>query len=207
MDILSKLNPDGSINKLKARLVVKRYVQQWSIDFTSTFALIARHNTIRLLIALVAKVGWKIYHLKVKSTFLNCILGEVVYVEQFEKFFGPRQNYYVFKLYKALYELKQVPRVWYSCIDEYLLQHGFERSSNEITLDVKKIKEKVQLIVSLNVDDLFVVSQKTTNLEDFKTSREAVLEMYNFGEMNFFFLNGHPSSKCWNLYFSKELCN
>ena len=56
----TKLNPNGSINKLKARLVVKGYFQQHGIDFSDTFAPVARHDTIRLLVALAAKMGWKI---------------------------------------------------------------------------------------------------------------------------------------------------
>lgn len=51
----AKVNPDGSLNKLKARLVVKGYAQQYGVDFGDTFAPVARHDTIRLLIALAAQ--------------------------------------------------------------------------------------------------------------------------------------------------------
>lgn len=53
--IITKLNPNGSINKLKARLVVKGYSQQYGVDFTSTFTPVKRYDTIRLLTALVAQ--------------------------------------------------------------------------------------------------------------------------------------------------------
>ena len=49
-----KRNPDGSINKYKARLVAKGYVQQHGIDFDEVFAPVARLETIRLLISVVA---------------------------------------------------------------------------------------------------------------------------------------------------------
>lgn len=51
----TKLNPDGTISKHKARLVVKGYSQQAGIDYGDTFAPIARHDTIRTLIALAAQ--------------------------------------------------------------------------------------------------------------------------------------------------------
>ncbi|GKE92139.1 ribonuclease H-like domain, reverse transcriptase, RNA-dependent DNA polymerase [Tanacetum coccineum] len=66
-----KRNADGSIIKYKTRLVAKGYVQQPEIDYDEVFALVARLETIRLLIALAAKKGWKIHHLDVKTAFLN----------------------------------------------------------------------------------------------------------------------------------------
>ncbi|KAA3465467.1 Retrovirus-related Pol polyprotein from transposon TNT 1-94 [Gossypium australe] len=48
----TKLNIDGSLNKLKARLVVKVFSQQYGIDYWETFSPVARLDTIRLLLAL-----------------------------------------------------------------------------------------------------------------------------------------------------------
>ncbi|XP_037491502.1 uncharacterized mitochondrial protein AtMg00820-like [Jatropha curcas] len=56
----TKLNSDGSINKHKARLVVKGYAQMCGVDFSKTFAPVARLDTIRMLLAIVAQKGWKV---------------------------------------------------------------------------------------------------------------------------------------------------
>ena len=116
----TKLNADGSINKHKARLVVKGYAQIFGVDFFNKFAPVARQDTIRMLLAIAAQRGWKICHLDVKSTFLNGFLEEEIYVEQPEGFVvkGHEDKFYILK--KALYGLKQVPRAWYNRIDEYL---------------------------------------------------------------------------------------
>ena len=57
----TKLNADGSINKYKARLVVKGHAQLFGVDFSETFAPVARLDTIRLLLALAAQKQWRNY--------------------------------------------------------------------------------------------------------------------------------------------------
>ncbi|RVW24713.1 Copia protein [Vitis vinifera] len=54
----TKLNSDGSINKHKARLVVKGYAQMFGVDFLETFAPVARLDTIKMLLALAAQRKW-----------------------------------------------------------------------------------------------------------------------------------------------------
>ncbi|EOY01320.1 Cysteine-rich RLK (RECEPTOR-like protein kinase) 8 [Theobroma cacao] len=84
-----KLNADGTVNKFKAKLVVKGYSQIYGIDYCETFAPVARHDTIRLLSALIAREGWKILYLDVRSAFLNGYLCEDIYIQQLEGFIKP----------------------------------------------------------------------------------------------------------------------
>ena len=51
----TKLKENGEIDKYKARLVAKDYKKEFGVDYKEVFAPVARHNTIRLVIALVAK--------------------------------------------------------------------------------------------------------------------------------------------------------
>ena len=77
-----KYKADGSIDKYKARLVAKGYAQQEGIDYDETFAPTAKWNTIRVIMALAAQLGWKLYQMDVKSAFLNGDLTEEVYMTQ-----------------------------------------------------------------------------------------------------------------------------
>ena len=108
----TKLNADNSINKHKARLVVKGYAQIFGVDYSETFAPVARLDTIRLLLALSAQKGWKVFQLDVKSAFLNGVLQEEIYVEQPEGFVVQGEEDKVYLLKKALYSLKQAPNAW-----------------------------------------------------------------------------------------------
>ncbi|KAH0632949.1 hypothetical protein KY284_035735 [Solanum tuberosum] len=62
------------------------YAQIFGVDYSETFAPVARLDTIRLLITVFAQRGWKVHQMDVKSAFLNGILEEEIYVEQPEGF-------------------------------------------------------------------------------------------------------------------------
>jgi len=64
-----KSNADGTI-RYKARLVVKEYEQQASLDFDETFAPVAKFVSVRVLLALAVVLDWEIMHLDVKRAFL-----------------------------------------------------------------------------------------------------------------------------------------
>ncbi|CAL5368351.1 unnamed protein product [Camellia sinensis] len=106
----TKLNQGGEVDKYKARLVVKGYKQEFGIDYKEVFAPVTRHDTIRLVLALAAKNSWPIFQMDVKSAFLHGDLQEQVYVDQPPGYVQQGNVKKVYKLKKALYELKQAPR-------------------------------------------------------------------------------------------------
>nr|GEX46411.1 hypothetical protein [Tanacetum cinerariifolium] len=106
----TKFNSDGTIQKHKARLVARRYIQEHEIDYKETFSPVARFETVRVILALATQMQWTIFQFDVKSAFLNGELKEDVYVQQPEYFKVAREEHKVYKLKKALYGLKQAPR-------------------------------------------------------------------------------------------------
>jgi hypothetical protein len=94
----------------KARLVAQGYSQVEGLDFEETFAPVDRLEVIRILLAFVASKRFKLYQMDVKSAFLNGVRQEEVHVRQPPGFDSPKYPDRVYKLSKALYELKQAPR-------------------------------------------------------------------------------------------------
>ena len=76
----------------------------------------------------------------VKSSFLTGILQEEVYVQQPKGFVDPHRPDDVYKLKRALYGLKQTPRVWYNRLTAYLTKYGFKRGSADTTFFIRNDK-------------------------------------------------------------------
>ena len=77
-----KLKADGSIDKYKARLVVKGYKQKEGVDYFDPYSLVTKITPIQMLIAITALHNIKIHQMDVKTTFLNGELNEEIYMEQ-----------------------------------------------------------------------------------------------------------------------------
>nr|GFA63122.1 retrovirus-related Pol polyprotein from transposon TNT 1-94 [Tanacetum cinerariifolium] len=75
-----------------------------------SFAPVARLEAIRIFIAYAAHKNMVVYHMDVKTAFLNGNLREEVYVSQPDGFMDKDDPNHVYKLNKALYGLKQAPR-------------------------------------------------------------------------------------------------
>lgn len=119
---------DRSVEKYKARFVARGFSQIEGIDYEETFALAARYSSIQTFLALSAQMGLHIHHMDVKTTFINGVIDEEVYIEQPEGFEIFSSESHVCRLKRALYGLKQEPRAWYTQIDSYLIGLGFSKS-------------------------------------------------------------------------------
>jgi hypothetical protein len=82
-----------------------------------------------------------------------------------------------------LYGLKQAPQAWYSRIDSYLREMGFQRS--EVDPNLYFLASKVPLIPVLYVDDLFFTGDEQL-ITECKGNLAAEFEMKDLGLMHYF---------------------
>jgi hypothetical protein len=72
---------DGSIEKYKACFVARGFSQVEGVDYDETFVPVAQYTSIRVVISIAVEMGWKIHQMDVKTTFLNGLIKEEVYIE------------------------------------------------------------------------------------------------------------------------------
>nr|GEY74377.1 hypothetical protein [Tanacetum cinerariifolium] len=109
----NKKDERGIVIRNKARLVAQGYTQEEGFDYEKVFAPVARIEAIRLFLAYASFMGFIVYHMDVKSTFLYGIIDEEVYVMQPLGFQDPEFPDRVYKVEKAMYGLHQAPKAWY----------------------------------------------------------------------------------------------
>jgi hypothetical protein len=97
--------------------------------------------------------------MNVKTTFLNGVIKEEVYVEKPQGFKFEDRKSHVYKWKKALYELKQAPRAWYGMIDNFLTSLGFTKSKEDSNLYFKVMNDEL-VILLFYVDDLFLTGEE-----------------------------------------------
>ena len=134
--------------------------------------------------AVVAKMGWKLHQMGVKTAFQNGVVEEEVYVEQPQGFETHDRKTHVCRLKKALYGLKQAPRMWYGRIDRFLNSLGFTKSKADSNLYYKVVDEG-PMILLLYVDNMFLIGEEKL-IVDCKRKLAAEFEMKDLGQMHYF---------------------
>ena len=145
-----KQNPDGSVERYKARLVIKGCSQRKGVDYGQTFSPVVRASSIRALISIAASQKMVLTQFDVSTAFLYGELEEEIYMEQPEGFNDGSGR--VCRLKRSLYGLKQAPRCWNKRFGNFLRQHRFEQNEADPCIFMRcRGKEKV--IIALWVDD------------------------------------------------------
>jgi len=166
----NKLNEQGEVIRNKARLVAQGYSQQEGIDYTETFAPVARLEAIKLLLSYAVNHGIILYQMDVKSAFLNGVIDEEVFVKQPPSFEDLNHPDHVYKLKKSLYGLKQAPRAWYDRLSNFLIKNDFKRGQVDTTLFRSTLKKEI-FVVQIYVDDIIFGSTNASLCKEFSKCR------------------------------------
>lgn len=181
-----KYKADGSIERFKARLVAKGYTQTYGIDYTETFAPVAKINTVQVLLSLTANLDWPLQQFDVKNAFLHVKLSEEVYMDLPPgSMVSEKQCQKVCKLKKSLYGLKQSPRAWFGRFTKSMRAFGYRQCNSNHTLFLKKQHGKITTLI-VYVDDMVVTGNDPKERKAMQNYLSREFEMKDLGPLKYF---------------------
>jgi hypothetical protein len=158
-----KLTSDGSLDRYKARWVLRGFTQRPGVDYDETFSPVVKFATVPIVLFLALSRDWAIHQLDVKNAFLHDTLTETVYCSQPTGFVDEARPNLVCRLNRSLYGLKQAPRTWYSRFTSYLASIGFVEAKSDTSLFIYRRGDDDTVFLFLYVDDI-VLTTSTANL-------------------------------------------
>ncbi|CAI7740439.1 unnamed protein product [Closterium sp. NIES-54] len=150
--LTTKYHIDYTVEREKARLVVKGFTQVYGADYDETYA-----------------------PLDMKNAFLQSKLVRVLYMYPTDYFNDGTGR--VCKLLKILYGLKQLPLLWYKALDSVLLGAGWKKSQVDTALYFKVGDDKLTCWVLVYVHDLLAASSSAAMLKELKELLEAAFKL------------------------------
>jgi hypothetical protein len=180
-----KFHADSSLERYKARWVLRGFTQRPGIDFAETFSPVVKPATVRTVLSLALSRQWPVHQLDVKNAFLHGTLTETVFAAQPSGFEDSARRDFVCRLNKSLYGLKQAPCAWYSRFATHLVSLGFVEAKSDISLFVYRRGTDTTYLL-LYVDDIVLTASLTHLLRKVISALQQEFSMKDLGELHHF---------------------
>lgn len=180
-----KTRPDGTLERYKARWVVRGFRQRSGVDFTDTFAPVVKPGTIRTVLQLAVSHAWPVHQMDVSNAFLHGHLAEQVYCQQPTGFIDATHPDLVCLLSRSLYGLKQAPRAWYQRIAAFLQQLGFRATRSDASLFVYHQGHATAYLL-LYVDDIILTASLVELLRQLTARLSTEFAIKDLGPLHYF---------------------
>jgi hypothetical protein len=151
-------NADGSVERFKAWLVAKGFLQKQGVDFEEVYAPVSKQTTVKALLAVCAEKDLELEQLDVKTAFLNGHLEEEIYMQQAQGYEEGSPTV-VCKLRRAIYGLRQAPRAWYLRLKEEMEKLGWTVSGADPALFTRR-EEGGVFYALVYVNDILMAGPK-----------------------------------------------
>jgi hypothetical protein len=180
-----KFKSDGSLDRYKARWVLRGFTQRLGIDYDEIFSSVVKPATIRTVLTLALSHSWPIHQLDVKNKFLHGILNKTVYCVQSAGFVDTSRPDYVCRLNKSLYGLKQAPRAWHHRFASHVTSLGFVEAKTDSSLFIYSRGPDVAFLL-LYVDDIVLTASFTSFLQRIIHGLRQEFSMTDIGALHHF---------------------
>jgi len=164
-----RIKADGTY---KARLVARGFQQRYGIDYSETFATVAKAESFKILLAVAYAMKKCVRVIDIKTAFLHGELNQPVYLL-------PPQSSEVWLLHKSLYGLKQAPLEWQTKLHTALINMGF----NNLSADTLLYRRGGEYLL-VHVDDIFIVSDSAEDVNRLVKAIGARFPLVDHGAKN-----------------------
>jgi Reverse transcriptase (RNA-dependent DNA polymerase) len=180
-----KLNADGTIERYKARLVIRGFEQLAGVDFFAVFAPVARRSTVRLFFSVVASRDLECHAIDISNAFVQSELSDgEIYMQQPPGF--DDGSGMVCHLHKSLYGLKQAPRLWHQLLAQFLLDFGFVRSPSDAAVFFLRRHGEPTVFLLMYVDDIQIACSAISTIVAVKRALLHRFPGKDLGETTYF---------------------
>ena len=139
----------------------------------------------KLVLSIAVSRGWPLRQLDVNNTFLQGHVSEDVYMFQPPGFIDSDHPTFICKLRKAIYDLKQAPRVWYHELRQFLMAAGFQNSHADNSLFVLNTGT-TSLYLLVYVDDIILTGNQPALVDQFITQLAQQFSLKDLGSLTYF---------------------
>ncbi|GMF57114.1 unnamed protein product [Phytophthora fragariaefolia] len=151
-----KFNSRGELERFKARLVARGFLQRYGVDFAETYSPVLTTTSLRFLAALMAQWKPRLRQEDVPNAYVKASLDRPIWIRPSKGTTCPPDSAWLLK--KGLYGLKQSGLLWNNEINAFLLSVGFVRSKLDPCLYTRR-RNRALTVLSLYVDDVIVVAE------------------------------------------------
>jgi hypothetical protein len=179
-----KCKADGSIEKYKAWLVVRGFMQIHGVDYFDTYSPVAKLSSFRMLLAMAARYDWEVEAFYFNAAYLNGKLGDgkQIYMQQLPGYEQGSAGL-VKKLRKALYRLKQAGHKWYDALKGILTDLEFRVSAADPGVFYVRIRQDT-LMLAVHVDDCAMTSSSPKLIAKYKRKLNARYALTDLGPIS-----------------------
>ena len=184
-----KINPDGTLERHKVRIVARGFKQKPGVDFdeNSIFSPASQLDSVRMIFAIAVKNKLSIHHFDTKTAFLNTPSKTPAYVKVLPGMEKDGMSYA--RTNKCVYGLKTSNRDWYELNHKTILEiePRFKCSEVDPCLYSFHDKEANQMVALLvHTDDHKCCHNCPEWYEMFKSKYQEHFEIKDLGEMTQF---------------------